>query len=280
MPQDQFISVNGRKIRYQDTGGEGPILLLTHGIGASLETWQEPYALLEKGNQLRVIVWDLPGHGLSDFGNQPYGVEDFAQAAWHFLDALNIDQPITLGGNSLGGAISIHMMNLRPDRVNKLALLNAASLGKESPLPFRLMSLPLLGELMNKPGKQAVDQQIQSIFYEPEKQRPKIEAVITRNVMRPGANKAFLSTLRLMTNFSGQRPALYQKTLSMLKTCPVPVLFVHGTHDMIISIEHTKNAQSITPKSSLLILEECGHTPQVETPEKVANVLTDLIFNQ
>ncbi|GGN28153.1 MULTISPECIES: alpha/beta fold hydrolase [Marinomonas] len=273
--EDLYTSVQGYTIRYRDTGGEKPVLLLTHGIGSSLETWEAQADAL--ADHLRVISWDLPGHGLSDIPHDAFGIETYARFAWYFLDALKIDQTI-VGGNSMGGGISVHMMNAYPERVTHAVLLNAAGLGKDSPLPFRLMSLPILGDLMSKPGKMAIDNQIKAIFYNQEEVTDKSKAIIARNVMREGAQAAFVATLKEITTIFGQRKSLYSKTLAILSATKKPVLFIHGRHDVVIPLAHSQHAQAMTPASKLIILEECGHTPQLEKPVEVNKRLTEFLL--
>lgn len=273
---DFFMEVDGCKIRYRDTGGGGPVILLTHGVGASLETWDAQLNAAQD-HPLRFIVWDVPGHGLSDSGDQPYNPPKYANVGWRLLDALGVDKAI-LAGNSMGGAISVHMAGLQPQRALKLVLLNAASLGKETPLPFRLMTLPLLGRLMNRPNKMAVDQQISAIFYEKFEVPESVRKTITRNVMRPAAQEGFLAAVREMNNFSGQRPELVEATLSVLKSLALPVLFVHGREDLVLPMQHSVAADKLTPNSKLIILEECGHTPQIEMPKAVFEIILDFVL--
>jgi 2-hydroxy-6-oxonona-2,4-dienedioate hydrolase len=88
----------------------------------------------------------------------------------------------------MGAAISIQMYGLQPDRVNKIALLNAATLRREVPLPFKLMCFPLLGGLMAQPNQMAIDQQINAIFLDPAAVSAKLKAVIKRNVISGSDN--------------------------------------------------------------------------------------------
>lgn len=273
-----FVEIDGCNIRYRDTGGTSPVVLLTHGIGSSLETWMAQLNLAGD-QQMRLIAWDVPGHGLSDFGDQPYGPPKFAEVAWRFLNALGVDKAI-LAGNSMGGAISVHMAGLQPKRALKLLLLNAATLGKETPLPFRMMTLPLLGDLMARPGQAAVDQQIAAIFYDQSAVTDSVREIATRNVMRPGAQKAFLATIRQMTSLTGQRRDLVDASLSLLSSFSIPVLFIHGRQDAVLPLQHSVDAQKRTPLSKLVILEDCGHTPQIEKPDTVFEILRDFAQDQ
>jgi len=272
MYEDQYIAVNDLTIRYQDSGGAGEVVLFTHGIGGSLEIWSEQISALAE--HYRVIVWDLPGHGLSGFNQHYYHVAKFAQFAWAFLATLRIEK-VNLAGNSMGAAISIHMLGQQSTRVNKIALLNSASLGREAPLPFRLMNLPLLGSLMARPNQMAVDQQIDAIFLDSAAVSAQLKAVIKRNVMRQGAQQAFLATLRNMTTCRGQTSGLVNESQKILAATKVPVLFIHGRQDAVIPCAHSQAAQPITPHARLEVFENCGHTPQVEAPHKTNRLLTE-----
>lgn len=264
------LTINHCKIRYKDTGGSGPVVLFTHGIGGSLETWD---ALLPSLSQnYRCITWDFPGHGLSENYQKAYSAEQFAQLAWELLNALDVKEA-SLVGNSLGACTSVLMSELQPERTLRLALLNSAGLGQEAPLPFRLMTLPLLGNLMSKPGKMAIDQQINAIFYDSAAISDTMKQVIERNVLREGGQQAFLQTVRQATHFSGQNKTMVGHTLAILRSIEIPVLFIHGRQDAVIPVEHSEKAQAITPHSSLLIFEDCGHTPQVEKPEQLKQEL-------
>jgi pimeloyl-ACP methyl ester carboxylesterase len=275
MTPESTIDVQGVTVRYRDSGGTGMPILLTHGIGGSLELWGSQF-----GTSLahhRLIAWDMPGHGLSGMGDQPYDSEKLARFAWQFLEALGI-QRLVLAGNSLGGSVSLFMTGLAPDRVAGLVLANSASLGREVFTPFRIMTLPLLGELMCKPSQTGVERQIEAIFHHPLVATPALREVITRNVYKPGGDKAMLATLRRMSDLGGtQSRRVLNHVCGVLRSVRVPVLFVHGRHDKVLALEHSVAAHAITPGSKLLVLEDCGHTPQLEKPAEFNDALNNLV---
>ena len=80
---ERFAELDGRLIRYRDSGGQGPAVLLTHGIGESLEFWHRQMEAL--GQTLRLIAWDMPGHGLSDERTDAMDLEGQARVAWQLL---------------------------------------------------------------------------------------------------------------------------------------------------------------------------------------------------
>jgi|OM-RGC.v1.007755747 Predicted hydrolases or acyltransferases (alpha/beta hydrolase superfamily) len=271
---DKYKNIDGYNIRYRDTEGDGPVLFMTHGIGASLETWDLVAERLP--DTVRVISWDVVNHGLSDFSKQPYGPDDYATLGWSLLNALGVSQ-VSLMGNSMGGAISIRMLSLAPERVTHIALLNAATLGVETPMPFRLMTLPILSGLLSKPGKIAIDNQIKAIFHSSYNASIDVKKVIHRNVMRDGAQKAFADTLKVMTNIKGQKRELVEHSLSILSSTSAPVLFIHGQEDSVIPIRHSIEAAAQTSNAEMISIDQCGHTPQLEMPQKIVDSLMPFI---
>ncbi len=269
--QDLYIEVAGCLVRYRDSGcGQRPLLFI-HGIGESLEFWMHQESLA--GDNWRTIMLDLPGHGLSASGDQPYDPAKFAAFCWAFLDAIGIDR-VGLIGNSMGGAIAILMADAQTSRVDKLLLANAATLGRESPVPFRLMTLPMLGELMTRPGQQGVKQQLNAIFHDPGVIDEVIRAVVIRNVMNGERARDFLATLRGMTDFGGQKQALIDAATSALKKMELPVLFLHGRLDRVIPYQHSVTAHAWVDNARLEIFEQCGHTPQFEKPQMFNDAMT------
>jgi pimeloyl-ACP methyl ester carboxylesterase len=266
------IEVDGTTIRYHDSGGPGLPVLLSHGIGGSLELWSRQLEAL--GPRLRLIAWDYPGHGLSGDGDQPYDIPKFARFAWRLADALGHARML-LVGNSLGAAISVHMAALAPQRCAGLLLANAAGLGKEVLMPFRLMSLRGLGELMAKPGAASVQRQIAAIVRDPACVDPALRQAIARNDARPGGSQAFLATLRSLTGLGGQRREIVDTMHAMLRGVRCPALFVHGQHDVVLPAAHSMAAQAATLGSRLVVMD-CGHTPQLERPAEFNALLEQL----
>lgn len=272
--QDKMIAVDGVNIRYRDSGGDGPTVLMTHGIAGSLELWQKQLETAD--GTVRLMAWDMPGHGLSGMGEQPYDPDSFSRFAWRFADALGL-QKLVLVGNSLGGAISLRMADLQPNRVAGLLLSDAATLGRETYLPFRLMTLPLLGEVMNRPGSMAVEQQLKALFHDPSVVTDELRACVTRNVHKPGAVAPFLATLRRMTNLSGQRPLVVERSRAILGALQIPVTIVHGRQDIVLPLSHSQAAAALCRQAEIIVLEDCGHTPQFEQPQRFNQILSDLL---
>ena len=115
------VRVDGSWIHYR-SGGDGPSLLLLHGFtGAGV--WWEPY-LEALAEHYRTIVPDLPGHGRSGGGPDPYRFDEVATDMHTFMDELGIDRFRAIGYSG-GGIVLIHMAAREPDRMESMAVLSA-----------------------------------------------------------------------------------------------------------------------------------------------------------
>jgi pimeloyl-ACP methyl ester carboxylesterase len=116
-----FVEVNGARLHYR-VGGDGPPLLLLHGFtGAG--AWWDPY-LEHLAENYTTIVPDLPGHGRSEVGPNPYRFDEVAADIYALMDELGIDR-FRAVGYSGGGIVLIHMAIQQTDRIESMALVSA-----------------------------------------------------------------------------------------------------------------------------------------------------------
>ena len=141
--ESRFIAVDGLRIHYRDEGS-GPVLVLLHGVASSLHTWDGWVA--EMKDQYRIIRLDLPAHGLTgpDPGVERYDTQYMVEKLDRFLDKLGIER-LSLAGNSLGGFISWNYALQRPQRVDKLILIDSAGYPQEMPFIMDFASWPVIG---------------------------------------------------------------------------------------------------------------------------------------
>lgn len=117
-----FATVNGAKLAWQQLGDAGPDLILVHGLATNRAFWFPHAAALQ--DQYRVTLFDLRGHGYSDRPAGGYRVTDLAQDILCLMDAAGIERA-TLVGHSYGAAAALEAAGLAPQRVTRLALLDA-----------------------------------------------------------------------------------------------------------------------------------------------------------
>ena len=147
----QFTEVDGLQVHFRDEGNPNDSLpiVLVHGTGASLHTW-EAWVTALKGEH-RVITFDLPAYGLTG-PNQTgvYSMAYYTQFLAKFLEKRHIKTCI-LGGNSLGGAITWQFALAYPDKVVQMILVDAAGYpmqSKSMPIAFQLAAMPVLSNIL------------------------------------------------------------------------------------------------------------------------------------
>jgi 3-oxoadipate enol-lactonase len=116
-----YASINGQRIYYEDSGGDGQPVILAHGFLMDHEMFAAQVEAL--GDRYRVITWDERGFGLTEFDGQPFSYWDSARDCLGLLDHLEIDRAV-IGGMSQGGFLSLRVALTAPDRVRGLILID------------------------------------------------------------------------------------------------------------------------------------------------------------
>ena len=272
-PGTQAVTVDGMQIRYRDEG-EGSLVVFVHGIGRSLEDWNEQYALLA-GRGYRVISLDLPGFGESDALSVPYSLPAFARALDAFLGALGITEPAHMVGNSLGGAVSMRLAVDAPHRVRSLVLVDSAGFGREVALPVRLMSVRPIGKvLLGKPSLDATRRLELSLFHNPEFVTDERVQLAYGLTSQPHSTEVFLNTAAVLGTIRGAREEWRRELIDGLTARPVPTLVVWGEQDKIFPVEQLAAAGTLLPHARTHAFPNTGHFPQIERAEDFADLIT------
>jgi 3-oxoadipate enol-lactonase len=114
-------AINGQQIYFDDTGGDGPAVILAHGFLMDREMFAPQVEALR--GQYRVITWDERGFGLTEHDGQPFTYWDSAADCLGLLDHLGIDRAV-VGGMSQGGFLSLRVALRAPERVRALVLID------------------------------------------------------------------------------------------------------------------------------------------------------------
>jgi len=104
------VSIHGHEISYRDVG-EGPVLLLLHGIAGSSRAWREIMPAL--AGEYRLIAPDLLGHGESAKPLGDYSLGAYASGLRDFLGVLGVER-VTLVGQSFGGGVAMQLAYQHP----------------------------------------------------------------------------------------------------------------------------------------------------------------------
>jgi pimeloyl-ACP methyl ester carboxylesterase len=255
------------------TMGEGPDLLLVHGLGGAKSSFFDTAAGLS--HRYRVHALDLPGFGSSSKpATAPYTARYFADRVVEVMDALGIGRA-HLVGNSMGGRVAIEVGLRQPDRVGALALLcPAVAFIRRGYHPVVRMLRPEAGLLPHRFTRRMVESTLWSLFCDPDAIDPSMADIVVEEFQRiyrsAGGRLAFLAAAR---NIYLDKPFGRGGFYPRLSELSVPSLFVWGTHDNLIPAGFKRHVERWLPRAEQIVLESCGHVPQVERPQQVIGLL-------
>lgn len=268
-------TVHGRAMGYLEAG-EGPVLLLLHGMAGTCENWTEVIEPLAREHT--VIAPDLPGHGTSAPGAGDYSIGALAAAMRDLLLALGHDRA-TFVGHSLGGGVAMQLSYQYPEMVERLVLVSSGGLGPEVSPVLRAAALP--GSELFIAATAAAGTRVGSALGRGLSAiglRPKADvAEVARgyaSLSDPERRAAFLGTLRAVVGTRGQRVDASDR---LYLAEAVPVLIVWGARDSIIPVRHGEDAHAAIPGSRLEVFDDVGHLPQMEAPGRFIAALERFI---
>lgn len=277
----QFVEVGGMPLHYL-TGGEGPPVLLIHGLGSSgsLEWRLNLQALTSRH---RVIALDLPGFGRSAKPPIEYTVDFFVGRVAAFLAALDVPR-LAVVGASLGGRVAVGLALQEPHRVARLCLVDALGFGRpRRHWAYMAMVVPGVGELMMRSvalGIRRLPPQLVRRLWATYLRRPRRYARLlpdahlrdARVLLRePGFRRAYLGTLRALAR--GHALGEHLLVDAELARLQVPTLLVWGEEDRLFPPMHAREAAQRIAGARVEIFAGCGHTPQLEDAQRFNAVL-------
>ncbi len=254
-----YRTVDGVRLRLRDTGPrDAPPVLLLHGFGASLDTW-EPWAQA-LSTRFRVIRFDLPGFGLT--GADPtsdYTDARAMQCLVALMDQLGIDRAAIIG-NSLGGRIAWTFAAEHPDRVTRLVLVSpdgfaspGFAYGKAPEVPLMMRALPYVAP------RGMLKANLAAAYARPEGLS---ETTLTRYrdmMLAPGVRSAMLARM-------GQ--TVLRDPAPILARIKAPTLLLWGEKDGMIPVGNAQDYLAHLPDATLVRLPDLGHLPFEEDPAR------------
>jgi pimeloyl-ACP methyl ester carboxylesterase len=266
-----FIELEDGVLSYYLRGPQdGEKVVLVHGFSTPKFVWDNTIDMLT-GAGYRVLAYDHYGRGFSDRPKITYDKDLYTRELLNLLDALDVTEPVTLVGYSMGGGNVIGFAASYPQRVKKLILIApVGNMPKPSGL-MRLATLPVIGEwLMNVVYREALLGGI----------RKDTEAGIgTPNMLQnfaaqlrfKGYTEALLSTMRNypMTDLSDD--------YARVGASGIPVYAIWGTADSIVPFSGAELAKQEIPGLELFPVEGAEHSVTYARAEVVNSILIDVL---
>ncbi|WP_075296845.1 MULTISPECIES: alpha/beta fold hydrolase [unclassified Pseudonocardia] len=259
----------GRVIRYVDEG-EGPAVVLIHGLGGSWQTWLENIPALARDH--RVIALDLPGFGGSEALPPQRTTECFVDVIAELLAGLGITQAVIVG-HSLGGLVATMVAEQRPELARGLVLVSAGSIGLGE---LRLAMIgagfglfdalvrrtPLLDLVVNHPRMRWLF--LRGAVQRPASLSPDLASEVIPAMKAPGFADAVSSAVEVV-----------RRANPVAVRCPTAMIW--GRDDHLVPLATAFTLRSAIPGARLAVLEDVGHCAMFEWPEVVDQILLDFL---
>ena len=234
--------------------GNGPPLLLLHGLGMSLEWWRPAFAELRR--RFRVCAIDLPGAG------DTKGPITTARVACRDLvagviNALN-EGPALVVGHSLGGFVAANAAILGAPGMRAMLLVAPGGFGQVRHPLLRLLSFPVLGDAMIRGGNLGSRIFLRSVVFEPRSLPPEIWTLAEAPLAR---RKDFLRQVRMGMRW-GRTTEAYRVEAAVPPSIPVQLIW--GRHDPVHPVSNLDTAERLLGSRDGVVFERSGHLPQLE----------------
>ncbi len=268
-----------------DYGGDGPPLVLVHGLGGSHLNWMLVAPLLARS--FRVLAVDLPGFGLTGLEGRSADVRTQAGVIAELVRT-DLGQPVTVVGNSMGGLIALLCAAHHPDVVSRLVLVDPALLPTAPTVPsadtMRYLGMPLLpvvgGHWTNhlrklRSPEEQVDATFDYVAADPSRipDEVRIAGVVMEEARRrmPWSTKAFSQAGRSIASVLLRR----DRFVRLIHSIGVPALLIHGDEDDVVPLDSAHWLQRHRPDWEIVTFHGVGHVAQLEVPEKFVSTVTN-----
>lgn len=264
-----FVEIDGVDTFVVDKG-KGQVVLLIHGLLASVYTWRKVIDSLAE--RFRVIAIDLKGCGFSEKPKERYSIDIFSKQIIKFMELYHIDKA-SLVGNSLGGEIALNAAIKFPEKITKLVLINSAGYKMEKKRSGKLIKISavpfidkFLGLCMTKRtikriaeyllyNTDAIDERFVESYYRPLKQNGGMEGLIC-----------------LCKELSSS-----EFKYDDVKNINIPTLIMWGEEDKLLKVSDAYNMNKDIKSSKLVVIPKCGHAPQEECPTAVSREIIEFL---
>jgi pimeloyl-ACP methyl ester carboxylesterase len=253
----QFVTVDGRKIAYEEVSPPDPrgtVLLLT-GLAAKRQGWWNQMAAF--GASYRTIAMDHRDAGDSDPCPAPYTTADQAGDAAAVLRALGVERAAVVG-ISMGGFIALELTLRHPELVERLVLTSTSAGGRTHVRPGLGLTLHYLwrGNRRGEPGELA-------------------RRTYTR-IMAPGYLKSHPDVMTQIAEIARHKPQSAAEYARQFRACQrhdvvdrlgqiaVPTLVIHGTADPLVRVANGRHLAAHIPGARLILYPNTGHIPIIE----------------
>jgi pimeloyl-ACP methyl ester carboxylesterase len=260
-----FLEKSTGHIAYDDTGSSGPLVIASPGMGDTRDVYRHLSPLLEKAG-IRLVTFDLRGLGESSVQWEDYSDAAIASDYLSLLDHTGLPSAVLVGNSKTASSVVIAATD-NPAKVSGLILLGPFA----RTVPVKWWQMLLFGIMLAGPWGRAawISYYRKNLYPGPKPQDHKDHvAVLSKNLAEAGRFKAFKEQAKDNHALSGER----------LEKVIKPSLIIMGTADPDFPDAKTEaNELARLIKGDVLLVEESGHYPQADHPQKIAPAIIDFV---
>jgi len=266
-----FIKLTDGYTHFELEGNSrGQPVVLIPGFSTPYFIWDPTFHSLASAG-FRVLRYDLFGRGLSDRPHLNYDINLFVRQSRDLLDSLQFKK-IDLIGLSMGGAIASAFTVSSPQRVLRLVLIDPVGV---LPMPMSLLykAALLLGIselILGLAGTEKMIHALASDFFDPSYIKLFQDQYSTQ-IQIKGFKRAILSTLRNKT-VNG-----FPKVYEQLGKLSIPIMLLWGRNDQTLPLKQSEALLKLITPVEFDIIDNCGHIPHYERPERVNPALINFL---
>ena len=266
------IELHGHRVGFR-MAGEGPLLVLLHGITSTSEAWRDVMPRLAE--RYTVIAPDMLGHGRSAKPRGDYSLGAYAAGIRDLLAVCGFERGSVVG-HSFGGGIAMQFSYLFPEYVERMALISSGGLGREVHPLLRAAVLPgseWVMPLIAREGPVRAGDAIAKVAARLGVEAGPDIAEFARgyaSLSEKGAREAFLHTMRSCIDPNGQRVSALDR---LYLADQMPTLIIWGADDPVIPVEHGRRAHQLVGHSRYVEIPGSGHWPMLDEPELIIREL-------
>lgn len=264
----QQVSLEGQRIVYltndRQVGRE--TLFLVHGFGGNKDNWVRMAAHLSA--EYNLVIPDLIGHGDSSPGEDAdYPVEAQSRQLARLMEALDTG-PVHMGGNSMGGGITIYFASRYPEHLRSVTLFDPAGSDRYPSELDEQLAEGINPLMVRKPGDL---RRLMNFVLE---QKPYVPGPILEVMEK----KAIDRQPTLERIFSAMMASMHDHQLeTVLGAISVPALVVWGKQDRVLHPDNAEVFEQLIPDARRVMLDGVGHIPMLEVPERSASLMKEFV---
>lgn len=263
------VEAAGTPLAVFDTGGDGPVVLLVHGLGATASFWQHQLTGTLPSTY-RVVAVDLPGWGRSGQPDGPYTPSWYAEHLIGVLDALEVPSAHVVG-HSMGGQAAIALALSAPERIDRLVLAAPAGIETFTPEESAFLGSFWTEERLRDRTPEQARQAFGLVFSRWDDNTQKL---LDERLAVDGTDRFSGLARAVMRSVSGM---LDEPVADRLGEISVPTLYVYGSADAMIpnpalhagvtQADIAAKAEAAIPDLTVVRIDGAGHTPQHDDPQ-------------